>query len=338
MNLKQLPYFIAIAETGSLSAAARRTGVSQPAVSGYLHDLERELGIALFLRSGRRMTPTAAGNIYLEMAREVLGLQARTRTQIQARHNPLKQRIRVGVSPHRGAQALAAIYRPFNLRFPDTEILPMESYVGQAYQMLTHSEMDLAFSTAAEPLPQNNLHFLPLQKEELVLVLPTFHPLAAQASPDAAEAPSIDLAQFRDTPFVLMTPDSTVGQVSRQLFSQAGFSPVVVFQSKNVIMTNEMIRSGAGAGLIPAYYAKPDENVVYFRLSQPGYLTFCAVWAEGRALTEAERYLLYLKVNLWDRKNPGLLTSNLMPEEMRLIQQEFAASGPLAAAEEAAML
>lgn len=99
MNLKQLPYFIAIAETGSLSAAARRTGVSQPAVSGYLHDLERELGIALFLRSGRRMTPTAAGNIYLEMAREVLGLQARTRTQIQARHNPLKQRIRVGVSP-----------------------------------------------------------------------------------------------------------------------------------------------------------------------------------------------------------------------------------------------
>ena len=55
-------------------------------------------------------------------------------------------------------------------------------------------------------------------------------------------------------------------------------------------------------------------------------------------MTEAERYLLYLKVNLWDRKNPGLLTSNLMPEEMRLIQQEFAASGPLAAAEEAAML
>ena len=93
MNLKQLPYFIAIAETGSLSAAARQAEVSQPAISGYLQDLERELGTPLFVRSHRRMVPTEAGTVYLDMARQVLDLQARTHTMILARHNPRRQTI-----------------------------------------------------------------------------------------------------------------------------------------------------------------------------------------------------------------------------------------------------
>src|SRR5699024_11482973 len=67
LNLKQLPYFIAIAETGSLSAAARRTGVSQPTISDYLHELEHELGTPLFERRQRRMLPTEAGAAYLQM-------------------------------------------------------------------------------------------------------------------------------------------------------------------------------------------------------------------------------------------------------------------------------
>ena len=57
MNLKQLPYFVSIAETGSLSAAARRSGVSQPAISNYLQELERELQITLFRRVRGRMVP-----------------------------------------------------------------------------------------------------------------------------------------------------------------------------------------------------------------------------------------------------------------------------------------
>lgn len=323
MNLKQLPYFVAVAETGSLSAAARRVGVSQPAISGYLQELERDLETPLFQRRRNRMQPTEAGQIYLEMARQVLNLQVATRTLIDARRRRKSQVIRVGVSPHRGAQALAAVYTEFCRRYPDIELEPVECYVQQAMAMLQQGRIDLSLSTLGVSDGVEGLHFLPLYQEEIVLALPAFHRLAFFAARDVTKAPQLDLAEFRDTPFVLMTPDSTVGQVSRRLFARSGFEPVTVFQSNNVVMVNDMVHSGAGAGLIPAYYAQPMDEVVYFRLKEPGYMTFCAAWRADRQLSEAERCLLYLKERLYDRKQLKVLTEFLCPEEFTRFVEEF---------------
>ena len=125
-----------------------------------------------------------------------------------------------------------------------------------------------------------------------------------------------------------MSPSSTVGQVSRHLFAQSGFEPVSVFESSNVIMVTDMIRAGSGAGLIPAYYALPSDKMVYFRLKQPGYLTFSVVWRAGRQLSEAERYLIYLKERLYDRKQLRLLNEILPSEEFDRIAAEFEQTPP----------
>lgn len=328
MNLKQLPYFVSIAETGSLSAAARRSGVSQPAISNYLQELERELQIALFRRVRGRMEPTEAGRIYLEMARQVLALQADAQALIGARGRQKKQVIRVGISPHRGAQALAAAYPQFARRFPDIGLQPVESYAQGVLTLLQEGKTDLSFATAGQSESGGELHFLPLHREEIVLALPSFHRLAFFASRDVTQAPRLALEEFRDTPFVMMSPSSTVGQVSRHLFAQSGFEPVSVFESSNVIMVTDMIRAGSGAGLIPAYYALPSDKMVYFRLKQPGYLTFSVVWRADRQLSEAERYLIYLKERLYDRKQLRLLNEILPSEEFDRIAAEFEQTPP----------
>ena len=329
MNLKQLPYFIAIAETGSLSAAARKSGISQPAISDYLYGLEQELGTPLFERRRRRMLPTEAGRIYLEMARQVLAMQTRAQDMIQNRHLQKKQSIRVGVSPHRGVQCLAAVYQAFINRFPQQEIEPAEGYMPELLEMLLAGKLDLCFATTINSGFHDSLCFLPTQQEEIVLALPAFHRLASYASQDAAQAPQINLSEFQDTPFVLMSQGSTIGQASQQLFRQCGFNPVIVFQSSNVIMINEMVHSGAGAGLIPAYYARPSKEVVYLRLKNPAYLLFTVVWHSGHQLTEAERYLIYLKTRLWDSKNTNKLTRFLWPEKLYHIFQEFEPNYPV---------
>lgn len=323
MNMKQLPYFVAIAETGSLSGAARRAGVSQPAISGYLQELERELKVPLFRRSRGRMEPTEAGQIYLEMAQQVLALQEDARTLIANRRRRKSQVIRVGISPHRGAQALAAIYPQFVRRYPNVELEPVEGYARQGFSMLREGKMDLSFTTASEEDTDPALHVLPLHREEIVLALPAFHRLAFFASRDVTQAPCLDLREFRDTPFVMMSSGSTVGQLSRQLFARSGFDPVVVFESSNVVMVSSMVRAGSGAGLLPAYYAQPGEDVVYFRLKDPAFLTSCAVWRRDRALCEAERYLIYLKNQLYDRKQMKVLNEFLCPEEFTRIVEEF---------------
>lgn len=335
MNLKQLPYFIAIAETGSLSAAARRTGVSQPTISDYLHELEHELGTPLFERRQRRMLPTEAGAAYLQMARQVLILQTRAQDMIQNRHLQRKQSIRIGVSPHRGVQCLAALYQSFIKHFPQQEIEPMEGYMSGILEMLHAGKLDLGFATTANSAFDDSLCFLPTQQEEIVLALPAFHRLASYASQEATQAALVNLSEFQDIPFVLMSSDSTIGQASQQLFSQCGFNPVIVFQSSNVVMVNEMVHSGAGAGLIPAYYAKPSKDVVYLRLKDPAYLFFAVVWRSEHQLTEAERYLIYLKTRLWDSKNTNKLTRFLWSEKLRCIFQEFEPDYPIPDIQEA---
>lgn len=323
MNLKQLPYFIAIAQTGSLSAAARQAGVSQPAVSAYLQELERDLETRMFTREGGRLRPTAAGQIYLNMARQVLSIQEQARLQIYPQAREEKQVIRVGISPHRGAQALATIYLEFSKEYPNIQLQPVERYANDSLDLLVKGELELSFTTVSGEETAPGLEILPLQREEIVLAIPAFHRLAFFGDRDVTRAPRLNLEEFRDSPFVLMSPGSTAGRVSRQLFSRCGLDPVTVFQTGNVIMVRDMIRSGAGVGLIPSYYAQPTEEVTYFRLKDPGYIVFSAVWKESRELTRPERYILYLKEKLYDSKYASPLSQMIHPPEFTRMVEEF---------------
>lgn len=323
MNLKQLPYFVAIAQTGSLSGAARQAGVSQPAVSAYLRELEQELGVQMFARKEGRFRPTPAGEIYLDMARRILSIQEQARLQMHPLTQDQKQKIRVGISPHRGAKALAAIYSEFRKEFPQIQLQPVERYVDETAELLNNGQLELSFSTATrEELPPE-LHLLSMQREEIVLAIPSFHRLAFFGDRDVSRAPQLALEEFRDTPFVLMSQSSSLGRICRRLFVRCGMEPVTVFQSNNVTMVRDMIQSGAGAGLLPSYYAQPEEGMVYFRLQNPEYIVFSVVWKEGRKLTRPERYLLYLKDKLYDSKQTGPLSQQLRPAEYIKMTQEF---------------
>ena len=76
MQIKNMSYIIALAEAGTLSAAGKQLGISQPTLSVFLSNLEQELGIDLFLRDKKKLIPTPAGRIYLEAARRILATQA----------------------------------------------------------------------------------------------------------------------------------------------------------------------------------------------------------------------------------------------------------------------
>ena len=78
MNIKTLSYLVAIAETGTLSGAGKKLGISQPTLSAFLSNLECELGIDLFVRNKKQMIPTPAGRIYLDASRKILAAQQQT--------------------------------------------------------------------------------------------------------------------------------------------------------------------------------------------------------------------------------------------------------------------
>ena len=118
MNIRHMQYMAAIAEEGSLSRAARRLGVSQPALSNWLSDLEGEFATPLFIRSGRRLTLTPAGKIYLDGCRRMIQLNSQMVRALSASAKGLKESILLGGSPIRGARTFACIFTDFRKEYP----------------------------------------------------------------------------------------------------------------------------------------------------------------------------------------------------------------------------
>lgn len=321
MNTRQLPYFIAIAETKSLSAASKKLGVSQPALSKYLRELEKEISCPLFYRIKKKLYLTEAGEIYLSTARRIQEIQVQIRHGIYGLEHPERTVIRVGLSPARGAEILAAIYPELIRRFPDVEVIPVEGHSGDVLGAVRRGEADLSFGAVTEPA--DGLRMIPIHKEEIVLCVPAFHRLAPLGSRDVNEAPRIGLEEFMDSPFVQVDPSTVVGQVTEEILQQTGFQPVTVFRSVNVQLVYRIICTGAGVGLIPWYLAAGDREVVYFRLKEPAYLTGGLVARKDHVFTEAERYFIYLRVKQYDRETGSNLKNFCWTEEIREIVKEF---------------
>lgn len=295
MNLKQLPYFVAIAQTGSLSAAAAQLHVSQPALSSYLRELRAELGVELFFSCRRQLYLTPAGEIYLKGVRRILELQAQAQASIQMLQQGAHGQLRIGVTPHRGAKLLAELYPLFSKCFARTELVIREGYADDLLRFVQQDEVDFSVSTflntGGEPA---GLDYLPIFEEEVLLSVPVFISLPGAVPAPDGRWPIVDLADCRDLPFVLMSESTTVGALARIAFREAGYKPVVVYQSSNVLFVDAMIRSGAGAGLIPASYAVPSGEVNYYRLkSHPPFRT-CCIRRCDRPYSEQAQYMIYL--------------------------------------------
>lgn len=114
-----------------------------------------------------------------------------------------------------------------------------------------------------------------------------------------------------------------VGQITERALRQAGFRPVVVFRSVNVQLVYRIICTGAGVGLIPWYAAVPNREVVYFRLENPVYMIGGVVFRKDHALTQAERYFIYLRIKRYDKRMENTLKNFCWTEELMDIVREF---------------
>lgn len=292
MNISQLRYFTAIASTGSLSAAARKTGVTQPALSKYLSSLERGLGIKLFYRVKGKLRLTAAGCVYLASASKILEIEQSTIIKAKNLNSEI-QPLYIGGTPHEGARIVAQAYPTFKQLFPAYDLRLREGYTLRLYEMVHNSEVDLALATYLET--DLNIDFLPTHKEELVLCLPSYY----RPGPPDFSTSAADLREFADIPFALMTADTTIGLVSRRLLARMGIEPLVVFQSDNAYLVHEMVLAGAGGGLVPIKLAaEPDPRVNYFRLKESEFVPYGVVSKKGHIFTDPERFIIYCLIRL----------------------------------------
>lgn len=280
MNTKQYYYLSTIAEYGNLSYAAQALNLSPSALSKFLAECERTFGFALFLRYGRRLYPTAVGRYVVECAQKILDEQNRMLLTMKDVTGGNRNRIRLATAPNRGATIYSKIYNPFSRRYPDIALSLTELYATEQPGAIARSTIDLALGAGGFT---DDTTDIPIAYEELLISLPAAHPLAGQER--------IQLEELRETPFVLQGPRHSIRILAEQLFRQAGFHPVVAFESDDVLLVDSMMHQAVGVGFVSKAHVFPCEELVYRPLDPPVRQTLHLRYPLGHTLTEPEYYL-----------------------------------------------
>lgn len=294
MNTRPYEYLTAIAEKASLSKAARALGISQPTLSNFLANAEKQLGHTLFERSGRSLIPTEAGLIYLETCRRIIDIKRQTYHSIAMLSDRCSEAFTVGVTPHRGSQIFSKIFPSFYHRYPDVKIELQEGYTKRLWEGIRDGSIDLVLGTGVPEEDEKVMGFSSQSYEELLLCVPAFHPLAELAGETKGSLCSIDIRRLNDTPFVMWDSQTTNYRLIQSYLDRSGVSPTVIYKSNNALLIDTMLQSGIGVGFLPSGFCLPGQNRVYFTMNPPLKNVVGVFYRKNRELTEAQRYFIYL--------------------------------------------
>ena len=258
MDLRQLTYFVAVAEEGQFTRAAVRVSVAQPAISAQIGRLERELGEPLFHRDQRGAVLTAAGEALLPHARAALAAAERGRDTIASLRGVLRGRLRVGVSGP-GDRRLATTLGAFHRAHPAIEITVSEQQNAPLLEAVAGGDVDAALvGMPGTPPPQVRTRVV--AAVPLVIAVPRGHPLSRRQT--------VTLARLRDEPMITLTHGTGLRTVLESASRDAGFTPRITAETSDLASLVELVAEGLGAALLPRS-ALDGADVAILRLTRP---------------------------------------------------------------------
>lgn len=245
MELRHLRYFVAVAEAGSLTAAAEQTlHTSQPSLSRQIRDLEGEVGAQLLTRRARGIDLTAAGRAFLDHARLVLS-QVETAGEAARRvAHPSRPCFTMGFLTGHELKWMPEAMRILRHELPNIDVMISSQYSPLLANGLSKGKIDAAFLRRERGVP--DLAFRLLVKEPLMVVLPSDHRLAALKAISPRDLVGETFVTVSDTAPVLR-------KVIDNYLKRSGINIKPTHEVDNLAMAMSLISSTGGVGLLPAY-------------------------------------------------------------------------------------
>ena len=241
MDLRQLEIVKTVAETGSFTAAARQLHVSQSAISRQILLLEEELKEPLFLRLGRKVKLTAAGEALLDLSRRVLADVRDTTTAIVETHKTLRGTVHLAGGMTVCLHVFPSLLKEYRRRHPDVDIKLTTGGTPYLVERLRAGLVDVALLTL--PVDGADLIQKPVMREELLLVTHPAHPVARQRR--------INISELEDQPLVLFERGSSTRRVIDDMLIRAQVRPRIVMETENVEILKALVAIGMGMTIIP---------------------------------------------------------------------------------------
>ncbi|CAB3707069.1 LysR family transcriptional regulator [Achromobacter marplatensis] len=241
LNLDHLRTFAQVVELGSFSAAAERGGVTQPAVSLQIRQLERRFGVKLVERIGRRAGPTAAGLELLTHIRVIDAALAQAEQAMSAHASQVSGRIRLGTGATACTYLLPSVLADLRRRFPALDIVASTGNTSDMLRGLENNTLDMALVTL--PAPGRMFQVNPVMEDEFVAIFPARD---AGAIPDVVTPQSL-----AGLPLVLFEPGARTRRLVDDWFEAAGLAAKPVMELGSTEAMKEIVAAGLGCAVLP---------------------------------------------------------------------------------------
>ncbi|WP_110926518.1 cidABC operon transcriptional activator CidR [Bacillus massiliglaciei] len=289
MDIKHLQYFIEVTKYNSFTKAAERLYITQPTISKMIKNLETELGVELFDRSRKQLTLTDAGQVVLEQAKLINNAFHNLEIEMDNLLGLKTGHIRIGLPPILKASFFPEMIGKFHKKYPKITFQLVEDGSKKIEEYVEKDQLDLGVMV----LPANGTFYshFPIIKEDIMMILHPSHPYAKNEV--------MDLADFKEEPFILFNKDFTLHDLVLSSCREAGFTPHIITESSRWDFIEEMVAGGLGVALLPESLCR-TERVSAVRLKNPSISWELGVfWMKDRYLSyAAKEWIQFIKTSL----------------------------------------
>lgn len=290
MELRQLEYFVVVAEELNFSRAAERLYMTQPPLSTQIRALEAEVGAALFERSTRRVRLTEAGQLFLVSSRRLLAQLQEDIAQARSAASGKIGQLSLGFVPSATSEVLPPLLRAFRESARGVRLVAHELRPEQQVQELRAGSLDCCCFYLPlgdePPFGDAGLASLAISREPLVAALPSDHPLVDRGR--------LSVRVLSEEPFVMLARHHGSGLRDAVLEQcrQAGFLPEIVQEAALIQTIAGLVASGIGVALLPASVRRlQQEGVVYLPLADSVEVRLGLIWLQGSATSVVKGFI-----------------------------------------------
>jgi DNA-binding transcriptional LysR family regulator len=247
-TLRQLHYFVAVAEKGSVSGAAQVLSISQSSVTEAIKELEADLGVTLFDRHARGLNITYKGHQFLRHAKTILGNVNDARRTFSESAGKSEGNLNIGVTSLVAGYFVSDILSRFRRAYPDVSIKAIEDAGDYLEHLLIGGEMDVAVMVVSNLRDRMALQSEILEVSPFRLWLPLGHRLET--------AQSIALEELAGEPIIALTVDE-MEEATAKLLGALGSRPRIAFRTRSVEAVRSLVATGAGIAILPDLVYRP---------------------------------------------------------------------------------
>ena len=286
MDLKQLEYFVRVAELGSFTRASIALAIAQPALSRQIRLLEVELRQSLLIRNGRGARPTEAGQLLLRHGRGILHQVELAREELGAVRGALAGRVSIGLPPSLSRLITVPLTHAFKQQLPHAHLTLIEGFSVLMLESLRVGNLDMAVLYNAAHSP--DVDITTLHTDELVLISKTAHIKKQKAKPQP-----IKLAEVAELPLILPSRPNAFRLLIESEMIAIGRKPRIALEVDGLNAILSLVKEGLGHAVLPRYTLSNFDDPKWFtlrRIRHPSIMSeLMLVRTARRSSTETQK-------------------------------------------------